>query len=207
MKRKANGTGCPLSRERHVKRKAFTLVEVMVALVVTSLVVTMAYASVQAGLDTADRIDGTQSGDERETVARSILSRALRHAVPGAIGGEPVFVLQDAPDGDELRFRTRGVSEPLGATEIWEITLAPAPEGVRLSGFAVDDRARTINSLLRRVTAIDVSVRGRDVRDGWYETWPAPDRSPVVVSIRFLDAQGRQVGTDLTSRVGFEGNP
>lgn len=190
-----------------MKRKAFTLVEVMVALVVTSMVVTMAYASMQAGLDTADRIDVAQSGEERETVARSILSRALRHAVPGGIGGEPVFILKEVGNSDELRFRTRGVSEPLGASEIWEITLTPSGEGVRLSGFAVDAPETTIHALLPRIAAIDVRVRGRDFRDGWFETWPAPDRSPVVVSIRFLDRQRRTVGSDLTTRVGFEGTP
>ena len=39
-----------------MKRNAFTLVEVMVALVVTGLVVSIAYASVQAGLDTSERM-------------------------------------------------------------------------------------------------------------------------------------------------------
>jgi prepilin-type N-terminal cleavage/methylation domain-containing protein len=190
-----------------VKRRAFTLVEVMVALTVTGLVIAMAYASVQAGLDTAARIETAQAGEERETVARSILVRAFRHAVSGTIGGEPVFVLLDVAGGDELRFRTRGVSEPLGASELWEVSLTPGPQGVRLSGFAVDDRAKSFEAVLPRIAAVDVRVRGRDYRDGWFESWPITDRSPVAVSIRFLSAEGRSVGAGLSTRVGLEGNP
>lgn len=190
-----------------MSRKAFTLAEVMVALVVAGLVVTMAYASVQAGLETAARIETAQAGDERETVARLLLARALRHTVPGTIGGEPVFVLQGATSGDELRFRTRGVSEPLGATELWEVSVTPSARGLRLSGFAVDNRARVFNTVLPRIAAVDVRVRGRDFRDSWFETWPVTDRSPAAVSIRFLNADGRPVGSPLAARIGLESNP
>jgi len=190
-----------------VRRKAFTLIEVMVALVVTGLVVSLAYASIQAGFETSDRLALARSGEEREIVARAILSRAIRHAVPGAIGGEPVFVLRDEAHGDELQFRTRGVSEPLGASEVWEVALHSSPDGVRVFGRALDDPTRTFSGLLPRVRAIDVRVRGRDFRDGWFESWSVPDRSPVAVWIAFLDADGRLVGAPLVARVGLEGNP
>jgi hypothetical protein len=179
----------------------------MVALVVTGLVVSLAYASIQAGFETSDRLALAQSGEEREIVARAILSRAIRHAVPGTLGGEPVFVLRDEAQGDELRFRTRGVGEPLGASEVWEVALSPAADGIRVSGHALDDPARTFSALLPRVRAIDVRVRGRDFRDGWFDSWSVPDRSPVAVSIAFLDAAGRLVGAPLVARVGLEGNP
>jgi len=194
-----------------VRRKAFTLVEVMVAIVVTGVVVSIAYATMQAGFETSDRLAKAQSGNEREIVARSILARALRHAVPGTIGGVPVFVLRDksegAQPGDELRFRTRGMSEPLGASEVWEVSLLPLPDGLHLVGHAVDDSARSFNSVLPRVRAVDIRVRGRDFRDGWLETWSVPDRSPVAVSIAFLTSDHRLIGAPLVARVGLEGNP
>jgi prepilin-type N-terminal cleavage/methylation domain-containing protein len=190
-----------------VKRNAFTLVEVMVALVVTGLVVSIAYASVQAGLETSDRMAAARTGEERERVARALLSRAIRHAVPGAIGGQPVFVLRDQPSGDELIFRTRGVSEPLGAAGVWEVALVQTQDGMRLTGIAVGDSSVTFTTLLPRMRRIDVRVLGRDVRDGWFENWPFMDRSPVAVTIAFMDENGRPIGTPLVSRVGLEGNP
>jgi prepilin-type N-terminal cleavage/methylation domain-containing protein len=188
-------------------RKAFTLIEVMVALVVTGLVVSLAYASVQAGFETSDRIAAAQSGVERELVARAMLSRAIRHALPGAIGGQAVFMLRNTPMGDELFFRTRGVAEPNGASEVWDVELITDAKGVRFTGRAADDPKRFFTSLLPRVRRVDVRVRGRDFRDGWFEDWPFVDRSPVAVTIAFLDAANRPIGAPLVARVGLEGNP
>ena len=188
-----------------MSRRAFTLIEVMVALVVTGLVVSVAYATLQAGLDTSDRLAVARDGNEREIVARSLLTRALRHAVPGTIGGAPVFILRDQARGDELQFLTRGVYEPLGVSELWEISLLQTPEGIRIAGRDLGNPARSFASTLRRVANLNVRVRGRDVRDGWLDSWNAPDRSPVAVSIEFMNADGRRIGAPLTARVGLEG--
>jgi prepilin-type N-terminal cleavage/methylation domain-containing protein len=188
-------------------RRAFTLIEVMVALVITGLVVSIAYSSIQAGLETSERLTVAQSGVERELVARKMLERAIRHAVPGAMGGQPVFLLRNQPLGDELTFRTRGVAEPNGASEVWNVGLVADPRGIRFTGQAADDPNRSFSALLPRVQRIDVRVRGRDVRDGWFEDWPFVDRSPVAVTIAFLDANDRPIGAPLVARVGLEGNP
>ena len=188
-------------------RRAFTLIEVMVALVVTGLVVSIAYSSVQAGLETTERLTVAWSGVERELVARKMLERAIRHALPGTIGGQPVFVLRNGPLGDELIFRTRGVAEPNGASEVWEVGLIADTNGVRFTGRAVDDPNRSFSALLPRIQRIDVRVRGRDVRDGWFEDWPFAERSPVAVAIGFLDANDRPIDALLVARVGLEGNP
>lgn len=192
-----------------MKRGAFTLIEVTVAIVVTGLVISMAYAALQAGFDTSDRLTSAREGAEREIVARSILSRALRHALSGTIGGEPVFVLRDGQSGpgDELQFRTRGVIEPLGATGVWEMAVLNTDTGVRLTARPVDGPGAPFSATLRGVHAIDVRVRGRDPRDGWLDAWLAADRSPVAVSIAFLGADGRPRGAPMVARVGLEGNP
>lgn len=188
-----------------MRRNAFTLIEVMVALVVTGLVVSMAYASLQAGFETSDRLTAAQGGEEREIVARAMLSRAIRHAVPGALGGQPVFVLRNSPLGDELAFRTRGVAEPNGASEVWDVELINETDAVRFNGRAADDAGRSFSALLPRVQRIDVHVRGRDIRDDWFSEWPFVDRSPVAVMITFLDSLGR-ASPPLIARVGLEGN-
>lgn len=188
-----------------MRRRAFTLIEVMVALVVTGLVVSIAYASLQAGFETSDRLTAARSGEEREIVARALLSRAIRHAVPGALGGQPVFVLRNSPLGDELAFRTRGVGEPNGASEIWDVELINAANGVRFNGRAADAAGRSFATVLPRVQRIDVRVRGRDIRDDWFAEWPFVDRSPVAVMIAFFDSVGR-AGPPLIARVDLEGN-
>lgn len=188
-----------------MRRNAFTLIEVMVALVVTGLVVSIAYASLQAGFDTSDRLTAAQGGEEREIVARAMLSRTIRHAVPGALGGQPVFVLRNRPLGDELTFRTRGVGEPNGASEVWDVELINDANGVRFSGRAADLSGRSFSTLLPRVQRVEVRVRGRDIRDDWFTEWPFVDRSPVAVMIAFFDSMDR-AGPPLIASVGLEGN-
>lgn len=187
-------------------RRAFTLLEIMVAVVVTGLVVSMAYATVQAGFDTEDRLALSRELDEREAVARAVLSGALRHALSGTLGGEPVFVLRDGTS-DALVFRSRGVMEPLGATGTWEISLDATDHGLRLAGTPLDGGGAPFVSVLPRVRGLDVRVRGRDARDGWLESWPVADRSPVAARLLLLDASGRAIGAPIVARIGLEGNP
>ena len=189
-----------------MRRRGFTLIEVMVALVVTGLVVSVAYATLQAGFDTSERLRNAQGGDEREIVARTMLSNALRHAVAGTIGGEPVFVLLDDPASDGLRFQTRGISEPLGASEVWEVSLVAGAEGALFEGHQVGNPSRSFTTRLRRAHGLSIRVQGRDFRDGWLESWTAPDRSPAAVSISLINADGRVIGAALMARVGLEGN-
>ena len=73
-------------------RRAFTLIEVLLALVITGLVVTLAYGTAQAGFDTQARLAEYRVVGESDAVVRSLLSDALRHAVDGVRGGEAVFV-------------------------------------------------------------------------------------------------------------------
>lgn len=186
-----------------MRRHGFTLLEVMVALVVTGLVVSMAWAAAQAGLDTEGHLARVRDHEERELVARTMLAGAFRHAVPGTIGGAPVFVLRDGPS-DELTFQTRGVTEPLGASGRWEVTLLAMDAGLLVAGRPMEGDGAAFSVTLPRARAVNVHVRGRDARDGWLESWPAPDRSPAAVRVQFLDDGGRAVGAPLLARVGRE---
>jgi len=195
------------------RRRGFTLVEVMVALVVTGLVVSLAYVAAQAGFDTDDRIARARDGAESETVGRALIADALRHALPGIRGGPPVFELADArADGgegsDSLRFLTRGIAPPHGTSGAWEMWLAPGSRGLLVRARPVEDAAApVVQAELPNVKAIDVRVLSRDSRDGWLSAWNDTERSPVAVSLAFLDRNGRVIGAPLVVRVGLEGNP
>jgi prepilin-type N-terminal cleavage/methylation domain-containing protein len=195
-----------------MRRRAFTLIEVMVAIVVTGLVVALAYTAAQAGFDTEERTARVRTGSEADAVGRAMIGNALRHALPGIIGGDTVFALEAYRVNDRalvgLRFLTRGVIEPFGATGTWEVTVRPGSEGLRIEGRPVDSRdTAPITGTLPGVRAIEVRVRGRDARQGWLDAWVSPDRSPAAVAITFLDAAGQSTGAPLVARVGLEDNP
>jgi prepilin-type N-terminal cleavage/methylation domain-containing protein len=194
-------------------RRGFTLVEVMVALVVTALVVSLAYTSAHAGFDTSDRVARARAGSESESIARALIVDGLRHALPGLRGGRPVFTLTRVrmPDGtpsDALRFLTRGTLQPFGTSEPWEMTIAPGRSGLRIHARATEGSDTTsIDAELPDIRAMRVQVLSRDSRDGWLDAWDDPERSPVAAAITFFDRSGKANSAPIVVRVGLEGNP
>ena len=110
------------------RRRGFTLIEVVIALVITGLVVTLAYAAVQGGLDTRDRLARQREQREALVTVRAMIRDALRHALPGVPGGPEVFSLvsRATPAGlasDSVTFLTRGVAAPYGTSVAWRVTV------------------------------------------------------------------------------------
>src|SRR5215217_2367455 len=76
-------------------RAGFTLIELMVATVVTGLVTSLAYAAVSAGFDTSDRIEQYHTTVEAQAIVRELLLDALRHPTEqgGAAMNDVLFAL------------------------------------------------------------------------------------------------------------------
>ncbi len=200
-----------------MRRRAFTLIEVMVALVVTGLVVSLAYGAAQAGFETQARLDGHRDGEEREGAMRALLVDALRHEVEGVRGGDQVFALTDrvAPDGsgaDSLRITTRGVVAPLGSSAAWSVSVWLAGDTLQLlalplpgAGTATGDAGIPVSARLGGVRAFDVRALGRGPAAEWTTAWPEGDVSPDAVSLTLQHAEGAP--TRLVVRRGLERAP
>jgi prepilin-type N-terminal cleavage/methylation domain-containing protein len=170
-----------------VRRNAFTLIEVMVALVVTGLVVSLAYGAAQAGFDTEDRLDAHRAGQERAAAMRTLLADALRHQVEGVRGGDEVFALTDrvAPGGgsaDSLCLTTRGMVAPLGGSEAWNVSLWLAGDTLQLLARPLAGGV-PVEARLGKVRTFDVQALGRGLAAGWSGTWPDGDVAPDAVSL------------------------
>lgn len=168
-----------------IPRKAFTLIEVMVALVLTGLVALLAYGSAQAGFDTADRLDGYRHGTESEALMRGMLSDALRHLTDAPAGGPASFrVERMSQSSDALAFVTRGVTSPHGAGSLWVMTVRPSPRGLWLHAEPLEDRAAAdIDAYVSELTGI--SVRALNDDGEWVREWTTGRRSPAAVEISF----------------------
>lgn len=181
----------------------FTLVEVLVALVVTGIVVTLAYGTLRAGLDTSARLDDRRARAEALTAWRALLGDALRHVERGVADDDTVFAVATDVRGDALRLVTRGIAPPQGAGERWWLTLAPTPDGVRLD--AVPERAGApVHVLLRDARALRVTVLPY-AGSAWSRGWARPSAAPAAVAVRLLDAGGRDVVPALVTRTRPEG--
>jgi prepilin-type N-terminal cleavage/methylation domain-containing protein len=182
-------------------RGGFTLIEVMVALVVTGLVTSLAYAAVAAGFDTSDRIERYRTTVEAQAIVRELLIDALRHPTEqgGAAMNDVLFVLDDATraDGlpvDRIQFFSRGVTPPLGASDQWSVTLGPVDDGVRLVATSLARDEAVIDVLLPSVRGLEVRVLERTADSLWLERWDVTGRVPAAVALTFFggpeDASG-----------------
>lgn len=208
--------GCAHGTVR-VRRAAFTLLEVMVALVVSGLVVTLAYATTQAGFDTESRLEAHRDGAERVTAIRALLGDALRHQEEGLRGGAVVFsltdrVATDGSDADSLAFRSRGLVAPYGTGIAWQVALWRSHDTLHVEarpseGGTADGREGGVPlvATLTGVTGVDVQVLGRGLAAAWSGQWPEGDVSPDAVSL--LVRRGDAPPLQLLTRRGLERAP
>ena len=202
-----------------IARRGFTLLEVIVALVIMGLVVSLAYASAQAGFDTERRLEHHRSAGEAEVTTRALLVDALRHTIPGVRGGPPVFELVRGAgvSGDSVVFLTRGIIPPLGTSATWKVTVAAGPHGLRLQALPQDtrtdaasrshDTAGTLSAELPDVASLDVRVLGRGSSAAWSEEWTDAGVAPQAVRLTFLSPAGAAIGAPIVVRLGLERVP
>lgn len=200
-------------------RAGFTLIEVMIALVVSGLVASLAYAAAQAGFDTDARVASYRDGLARDGVVRGILSDALRHQVDGVRGGAGVFSLLDrvdaeGRDADSLSIVTRGVESPMGASATWRLDAWREGNTFRIAGASLEGDAGITPPFvmsLDDVTAFDVRALGRGLAARWRADWPDADQAPDAFALRLdgvHDGANAAVESEpLVVRRGLERSP
>ncbi len=195
-----------------MRRRGFTLLEVLVALVVTGLVASLAFGAASAGLDVTARLERVRRDEGGALALRSVLHDALRHAEPGSGGTDTTFAMPGtsptlgAPHDPSvaLRFVTRGVRPPLGTGGRWAVELSTSRDGLTLRAAPLDEDATPLRIVAPAVAGLDVSVL-ESVGGPWRDRWSRPDAPPVAVRIRFLDAAGRDALPALIARTRPEG--
>ena len=126
-------------------RRGFTLLELLVALVLTSVVALLVYGSAQAGAEAQQRLRDNELSLQRARALRATLQDALRNVRPVTRVGESTLVVARGVDArgrprDRLSFITAGGLPPLAGSD-WEVTLQPTRRGLELFAAALDVRA------------------------------------------------------------------
>ena len=166
-------------------RRGFTLIELMVALVLTGMIALTAYVALEAGASTRERVEGPMAQRERAILGRAMLEDALRHAVDDGNSGAPFARAGDAANGDVLSFTTRGIIPPLGASGRWRVIVRQG----RLEATPLDEAGPRFVAVLPGVRAL----RAMTLQSGeWRESLATIDHVPPVVRIEF-----RTVGDPL----------
>src|SRR5207244_1466806 len=157
-----------MSTSRLARASGFTLLEVMVAIVLTGLVVLLAYGAAQVSYDAHARLRADVDALQEAQALRELLQDALRSARAPQRPGDPRFTLH----AGRLSFVTAGGGPPLDPDYDWLVTIEPGADGLRLSATPVG-----------RAPAAQVTIRAPGVPrrhvaarlaggSGWLGGWP-----------------------------------
>jgi prepilin-type N-terminal cleavage/methylation domain-containing protein len=197
------------------RRGGFTLLELVVALVVTGVVALLAYATLQAGLDTSERVERADATLSGHAVARSLLIDALRHLPEGggAAFEAPLFILEDRTSrsglpADVLTFVSHGFGRAPGTSGAWLVTLGPVEDGVRLRAAPLDtSEGAPMDVTLAGARGLDAHVLARSAETAWLNDWSALGRVPAAVRIELFDESGRPAASPLVAHAALEAVP
>lgn len=192
------------------RRNGFTLLELLVAIVVTGVVALLVYGIVGVALDTESRVTAQREVLQREIAFRAVLAEALRTVRQADLAQPETFVLEDGnvasgPPRDRLSFVTAGGIPPLTADADWNVTVEATDDGLTLAAYPQGLAAPPLTVfLLPGVTGLDAEIvvpgRVQPRLPGAMAPLPAP---PALVSLVFWDADG-PIGTPMlvAPRVG-----
>jgi prepilin-type N-terminal cleavage/methylation domain-containing protein len=159
----------------------FTLLEVMVAIVLTSLIVLLAYSAAQVSYDAHARLSAELRALQQADALRELLQDALRGARVPQRPDDLRFELR----AGRLSFVTAGGGPPLDPDYDWLVTVEPNADagGLELSATPVG-RAPAVVVTIRvpDVTRWDVRALAPS-RPQWLEEWPRTTLLPRAVAI------------------------
>jgi len=163
------------------RASGFTLLEVMVAIVLTSLIVLLAYSAAQVSYDAHARLSADLRALQQARALRELLQDALRSARAPQRPGDSPFTLH----AGRLSFVTAGGGPPLDPDYDWLLTIGPDADGLELSATPVGRvPAAVVTMRVSGVTRWD--VRARPPGEGasqWLEEWPKTSGMPRAVAI------------------------
>jgi prepilin-type N-terminal cleavage/methylation domain-containing protein len=189
------------------RRSGFTLIEVLVATVLTAVVSLLVYGAAQAAHDTQARIKAERSSLQRALAMRLLLQDALAGAQTTFRAADTAFVLEDRVTTrgipqDRLTFVSSGDFPPLSPGVDWIIAVEPTSTGLLLSG-----RPRGLGTRSRRLALLPgisgLEIRIKQTRDAdWSSRWNFPTALPKAVQLTYW-AESKPVGVPLTVRLAL----
>ncbi|MEQ1692922.1 MAG: prepilin-type N-terminal cleavage/methylation domain-containing protein [Gemmatimonas sp.] len=182
----------------HTSRRAgFTLLEVVLALMLTAVSVTIAGSALRTATTARERISEHQDTLEREARLRSMLTDMLRHAPRAESVAEPLLRVLRAPDGSQqLVFLSQGVRAPFGTGPTWRVTVHAADSGLVLDAqpIGATREIATIHAVVRSVREFTVQLLDRggglDAAQ-WRTDWPLMQSRPTTIALGFGDETAR----------------
>jgi len=157
----------------------FTLLEIMVAIVLTGMVAVLAFGAARVSVDTRARLGRALADQQRARATQAFLEDALRNARRPRRPGEPGLELRDG----RLAFVAAGTGPPLDPDYDWRVTIAVDSGGLDILATTVGRGPPTTTRVrVPDVTRWDVQALTDDAT-GWTRAWTDTTRLPAAVTI------------------------
>lgn len=189
------------------KRRGFTLLELIMALVLTAIAVTMASAALRTATVARERVAAHRDTMERDVRFRAMLTDMLRHPPSAESVDEPLLSILStqnpaAKGSGRLVFLSKGVRAPYGTGTTFRVTLDVVNDGLVLEAEPIGasgDRT-TLRTLLPGVSALTVRVLEARVGQttgaaassgGWRTDWPLAQMRPAAIALNLAATEPR----------------
>lgn len=178
-----------------MRRPGFTLLELLIALVLTAVAVTIAGTALRAASTAGARVDAHRETLEQDARLRATLTDMLRHAPTAESVEEPLLqIVQDPAGRARLTFLSKGVRPPYGTGDIWRVTVFVSTAGLVMDALPIGASrdATALHSVHPGVTTLAVRVlehvpaeTGNIATAGWRSDWPLNTSRPAMIAFDF----------------------
>jgi prepilin-type N-terminal cleavage/methylation domain-containing protein len=178
------------------RRAGFTLIEVLVSIVLTSVIALLVYGVAQVARDTQARSDEAWGSLQRTLTLRLLIESALAGAQSSFLAPDSAFVLESrvGPGGgpqDRLTFVASGDIAPLSPGADWIVRLEPTPNGLRVRGKPMGTRLPDrILGEAPGVTGLAIRVQDASFGVAWSDHWDFPAALPDAVELTYWTQTG-----------------
>jgi prepilin-type N-terminal cleavage/methylation domain-containing protein len=188
--------------------RAFTLIELMVALTLLGLVATMLVAGTRLGLGISSRGNNKADAIRTDELGRTVLRNQLRGALPFRYWTQSDDKRMEQwgfeGDGASIRFVSRdGVMDGPNSLPRW-VNLSSKKTSRGETRLTVDEyrilspdnqAGDVVSGHAEMFECDDVRIEYLDTveeKPHWSSTWNAPDRKPLPLAVRIRCGSGRQ---------------
>jgi general secretion pathway protein J len=177
---------------REWPRRGFTLLEVLIALMLTAVAVTIAASALRAATTARERVLAHERRDGQWLRLRAQLTDMLRHAPSAESVDEPLLrVTHDAVGVASLTFLSNGVRPPFGAGATWRVSLTVMDSALVVDATPIGADGTDVTRL--HVVLDDVGTMRVQLleRAGglsgaqWRDDWPLERALPAAVALSF----------------------
>lgn len=170
--------------------RGFTLLELLVALLLTAVAVAIAGSALRTAQIARERVVSHRDRAEKDARVREMLTDMLRHAPSAELFDEPLMQVRRNDAGNaRLVFLSQGVRQPFGTGHSWRVEVWSSDSTLSVSATPIGVALGETPLLTTLASSSKLRVEFLD-RVGmsaasWRDDWPVEQSRPAMIALHF----------------------